>query len=340
VEAALGIALGIDGVDALTLTDVELVGPVGAANAGELPSDVTPFRSATYGLVVLHTRSAALEDVNVHGFAKSGALFVDSDTRWTRGAASDNLGGGLIAVGGKIALAELEISRTLQGFRIIPAYSAAFIGGADVETTNLSIANSEGYGILHDGGSGRHAGISLHDNGDAALWAQHATSLEVSGTIARNRFAGVVAVDSSNISIHDSTIDGSILTPRVLEETGSISVGDGVQLVRPSGITSLKKLELHGNERVGVLVDLDGQTLGGMVLDDVRVYAEGEALGVVMQGGTAPSGWDANVNRTGATSERDAMAAGTLPSVEVVGPCERPRDSDIGSASIESLAGI
>ena len=67
-----------------------------------------------------------------------------------------------------------------------------------------------------------------------------------------------------------------------------------------------------------------------MVCDNVTVVATDDSqTGVVAQNGDVAEGWDMGVTRTEALKERDFNAAGTLKSVEVVGPCERPVSSEV-----------
>jgi hypothetical protein len=92
----------------------------------------------------------------------------------------------------------------------------------------------------------------------------------------------------------------------VIGETGAAEVGDGVQLVSPAGRFAFSDVDLVANDRVGLLVDLGGRTLGWAALDDVTADGTGDQLGVVVQSGTVDASWDDGVTRLGATAANDA----------------------------------
>jgi hypothetical protein len=95
---------------------------------------------------------------------------------------------------------------------------------------------------------------------------------------------------------------------------------------------------LTNNGRVGLLVDLGGT---GTVLDvgAVVVDAPGAAYGAIAQNGTVPAGWDAMVDRRGATLANDATFTGALDVAGAVGPSCLPDPSELASAGLASLLG-
>jgi hypothetical protein len=339
VAVSLGIGLGVEAADALTLQDVTVQGPVTAANVNGLPSSLTSTESATYGVVMVHVASAQITNLVTNGFAEGGALFSACTLAWQGGNASSNLGLGVYVEGGSATLTGVEIADTLQGLRLIPAYGAVFTQNATIETQHLSVHEGQGYGILHDTGSGKHIDLDVENNTDAAVWVQGVDSIEVTGTISRNGFAGVVAVDARSVSIHDAMIDQTKKSLRVLEETGSIEVGDGVQLVRSMLDAHLSQLSLTNNGRVGVLCDLGGnQMVSAADFDHVAIDAPAGAFGAVAENGQAAMGWDSGITRMGAaTAAANAMAH--LKAVMGVGPCERPRDSHLADMGLMLLTG-
>jgi hypothetical protein len=332
VRATRGIAVGVEGFRSASLEDVRLDGPVTAANAASWPADVTSADTATHGLVAVRVADLSLVRFETHGFAGFGGLAVDAATDWRGGSASANLGVGLMLHGGSGTLEDVEVCGTFQGVRLVPAYGLVFAGGADVSTARLEVCEGEGYGMLHDDVGAMHVDLSAHDNGDAAIWIQRCPWFELSGAdtlLERNRFAGVVVRESGNVIVRNATIDASALAIRTFAETGSVRVGDGVQVVRPTGIVSLESVSLANNERVGVLLDVTSEQMADVNFDAVTVSGMGTQYGVVAQGDAYADGWDDGVTREGTTGVNDAafstplgiagsLAAGDMPAASVV----------------------
>jgi hypothetical protein len=343
VEAMYGVAIGVEGVETLTMNTVSASGPVTAANAINVPNDVKPSDYATHGLVLVNVSSADLNDVNASGFASVGALFVSSDVSWKSGSASDNLSLGVEVEGGNVTLDGVSVCRTLQGVLLLPAFGLVFTSSASVTTTNLKACENQGYGVLQDGGSATHMGIDLEDNMNAALWAQRTDSVELTGMLSGNHFASVVLVDAKNAAIHDATISNTILATRVFHGTTmEYQVGDGVQLVRASDTTVLRDVMIENNDRTGVLVELGGSSAKAMTFDNVtvRVTDNSAQHGAIAQDGPTPDGWDVGIKREGTTESLDQSFAGHLQFVSIVGPCNMPRPSDLKAMGLSSLTGI
>jgi hypothetical protein len=342
VQATRGVGVAADGVSALTLTDVTLVGPVTAENASSFASSPAAADTATHGLLVANVPAAVLTNVSANGFALFGALLVGSGTTWQVGGASGNLGNGLMVHGGTADLAELELCRTYQGVRLPPAYGAIFAGGAEVVTSGLEVCDGDGYGLVHDSATVRHVGLSAHDNRDAALWVQRCPSFELSGpgtTLSGNRFAGLVVVDSVNVTVKDARIESTVLAPSVLGETGNVMVGDGVQLIRPQGPVSVENVTLSANQRVGLLVDLGGGAMSQLTLTGVAVDGVSDAYGVIAQNGTTAADWDSGVVRSGAPVLNDAGFQGSLPIVDAVVPAVSSSVLDVAGQGIRAVLG-
>ena len=277
---------------------------------------------AKYDVVLVRT-TATIDNLQTTKAMEAGAVLAASNFTWTGGSATDNRALGILVEGGQGTLDNVEVSLTRQGARLRPAFGAVFTDEADVSSEGLRLSENEGYGLLHHTGTGAHLNVEARDNGDTAVWVQQADGLEVTGTIVDNMFAGVVVVDSDAVNLHDATIDRTIQALRLLEETGAVEVGDGIHLVRSNA--TLRDLTLSDNERAGILVELDGGTLDPNVFDRITVTAIDGSHGVIVQNGTTPQGWDDGITRLGVTAQADGQI--TLPSVEVVGPCERPASS-------------
>jgi len=346
IEATLGVGLAAEALAELTLNDVTISGPVTPTNVNRLPIidgvdlETAATMTATHGLVLNEVEAAELTDVEVSGFASLGALLIESGTTWRGGGAAGNLLTGLGAVGGEATFEDVALTGTLQGMRATPASNAVFVGGVTVESTGLTIADSAGYGLLHNGITAHHVDLVAEDNADTALWAQGCPELELSGTGTRmtgNAFAGVVAVDSTDVTIQGAQIDGTRLAPRMFEEGGTVNAGDGVQLVDPVGTVNVEDVSFTGNERVGLLIDLGGASMESLTIRDVEVDGTGDELGAVAQGAEPPAGWDAEVTRAGVTAENDATHTEALSVAETI---DVATDAfDLSSQGIASVIG-
>ena len=72
--------------------------------------------------------------------------------------------------------------------------------------------------------------------------------------------------------------------------------------------------------------------------DDEVIQAE-RSLGVVVQNGTRPAGWDTSITRNGSASSSADLLAGPLGSVQGVGPCWTP-PPDVQSMGVQAIIGF
>jgi hypothetical protein len=332
VDVDRGLGIGAQALSELALTDVELRGPVTRDNANEISlidEELARDETGTYGLVTLHVADAQLTDVTSSGFAFFGAALIDTGTTWTGGGTPANLRNGLMVYEGTASLTTLDLCDTMKGLEPL-ANAGVFAAAAVVDTTGLSVCASDRLGLLHDGATARHVDLVATENLDAAVWVQNCPSFEISGAgsaLTDNRFAGIAVLDSTNVVVSDATISNTELSPRFIDVTGRIDVGDGLQLVGSTEGIQLSDLTLSGNQRVGVLIDLDGATIDDTWLADISVDGTGTELGVIAQNGVLGAGWDGAVDRQGDTVSNDAdfFATGTpIDTIEAVGPNTLP----------------
>jgi hypothetical protein len=156
------------------------------------------------------------------------------------------------------------------------------------------------------------------------------------GMIRDNALAGVVALESNGIHLSSVDIEDTRHRTRIISTT-PVDVGDGVQLLGSTTDITLESLGLTNNERVGVLLDLDGGVFDGIDVRSVDVDGTGEQLGAIAQGGVVPPGWDANVTRSAIVEMNDSAFSGTLETVGIVGPSDLPA---VDAVLAEGLAGI
>lgn len=331
VEVERGRAVDASGVAAVTLREVAIRGPVDASMAAALGPTPSDSETATHGLVLNGVGRAGspaqLSDVDVRGFARFGALFVDSHVRWERGAASENLGTGIMASGGSVALSDLEVCSTWRGVSPF-GYGMVFRDGAEASSDRLVVCDNDGAGALHDGATAAHRGIDASGNADAALWVQRADAFTLEGaTLEDNRLAGVVLVETAAATIADSRIDRTREATRIVGDV-ELSVGDGLQAVLASaGGLRVERVTLSGNERAGIVLQVADGVVPASATTAVVVEAEGDALGALAQSETAalaPSVWGAGLERRGSAAVNDAATVDRVGVLGAVAPMFLP----------------
>lgn len=313
VRAEKGTGIAAFAVLALTLREVTVEGPIDALNVLSLSSSATSMDTATHG-IFLSASAATFEQVTARGFADFGVLAVDSQLAWDGGNFSANRSVGAMIYGGSATLSNVRADEVWRGTRVIPAFGLAAAGNAEVESSALSIHNTEGAGIFHSSSIGRHLDVDVTDNTHAGIWTQFSSMFEVSGSLANNSLAGVVAVDTELMLLHDANIEDTQLSIRLVGETGTTRIGDGVQLNGMVLEARFENVQLVENSRVGLLIDVPAAAMPMFsfvnVTSNVAAATQG-ATGVVAQGSPLPAGWDNGIVRSGTTEASDHAAGGT-----------------------------
>lgn len=332
-----GGGLGAENLTNLTMTDVQMTGPITTLNADDVPLDMDISMTPAYGVVSVSVMSIEATGMTVGGFAHFGVLSVNSNLTMVDSQITSNLGSGLLIYGGTADLRSVGIDTALQGTRLIPPYNAVFAGNADVTTNALDVSSSEGYGILQSEATATHTDLLARNNSEAALWVQSSGGFSVTrGTIENNALAGVVALESSGIMLDSVDIGGTAERTRIIA-TRPVMVGDGVQLLGSTTDITFESLGLTDNARVGVLLDLDGGVFDGIDVRSVNVDGSGAQLGAIAQGGVIPPGWDSNVTRSAIIDANDSAFAGALETVGIVGPSDLPA---VDAVLMSGIAGI
>jgi hypothetical protein len=341
VEVERGVGIGVEGVLALTMSDVRLRGAAGRGDISEIPLEPTPENSAAYGLVVIRAGAADLTDVDVTGFERFGALIVGSTTTWRGGNVSGNVGTGLMAHGSVANFENVRICDTLDGGRLVPPYGAVFSGGSEIDTTNLAVCDNAQYGILHDNVRVSHAGMRATNNQMAALWVQNSDEFRLGGfsALEDNGLAGVATVASRGIDIQDVTIQRTEERTRVLNLRG-IVVADGIHMLDSTDEFRLQSVTLVDNDRVGLLIDdtgLVGASRSSRFIGDVVVTGSGESRGAIWQGTDVPEDWDDGIVRQRSVLENDATLTDRLSRLpELDG---QPAVSSVESSGLIGIVG-
>ncbi|MCC7536495.1 MAG: hypothetical protein IT379_09785 [Deltaproteobacteria bacterium] len=316
IDVSLGAGIEIDEAERVRVLDVVVEGPVTPANVLALPMDPTSAESATFGVVVDASGSAEspveLERLRVSGFAEVGVYTRDSTVRWRGGASTANRFVGLLASGGVLELSDVDLGATMRGVKSL-AFGGVF-DGCRVTSAGVRVGGGESLGLMHDAAIATHEQLDASDNGDVGVWFQHGSTFDLAeANVARNAIAGIFSSESTAMAVRASTIDATEIRMRLGPDFGTIRVGDGIQLVGPATNLVLQDLDLRGNARTGLLVELLGGSLESAVVENVRVDGDGDSFGAVAQGGTVPAGWDDGVSRGGDTAANDAMRDMPLP---------------------------
>jgi hypothetical protein len=349
VEARRGIGIGAEDLDSVRLSDITLTGPIplDEDDLYTVPPIPSPQDISTHGLVLAHVADAVLTDVEVTRFAGMGVLLVNGSTVWQGHSSSGNLGTGVMVHAGFARLQDLVLCRALQGPLLVPPYAAVFVAGAQVETENLEVCESERVGLFHDSADATHLNLRAHNNMDAAVWVQNAAAhrFEVGGAeLTDNGFASLLLMDVGDIVVHDGSIDSTVEVQRFAQgvETGNVTAGDGLHLVRPLGPVVLRDLLFSFNERIGMLLELEGERPVDLSLERVVVDGTGEQLGAHAQGDeqAIPRAWDAEVNREGAPVDNDPRQTDPLTYVALQeDPGNVPNAEDVAERGLAAIIG-
>lgn len=345
IETSRGIAFGAQDLRTLRLGNVQVSGPVTDLNAGMI-LDPAPDTHATHGIVLVRVTDAQITDTTASGFASFGALLIDSTTIWTGGAASGNRAVGIMAYRGRAEMRNLEVCQTFETSGLIPPYGTVFAEGVEVVTDGLVVCEVAGFGVFHSNAGGTHSNIEIADNNSAGLWVQYATGLNINGagtSIRNNSLGGIVAVRTSNMTVDGGEITTTNLMTRVVGETGTARVGDGVHLVESTDGINIANVRLDLNMRAGVLADLNGGSTAGITLSNVTAnsddsLSEGDpTYGVVAQNGTVDPAWDATVMRMGSAATNDPLFLSGSLRLNILGVVA---PTDIPAAEIVSMGGL
>ncbi len=299
--------------------------------------------TASHALHLVDVRATNVENVTVSGFGLMTVAAVRSGMTWTTGSIADQLGVGLVSFSSTVDLANVQVRTAwrnpMSDFDAIGVYAT----DSDVTSTDLSVRGSDGYGMVTSGGTSSLTNLTVAGNANAGLWASRSTSFQLSGShFADNALGGVVVMDSSGVSIRDTTVTGTRFRLRGgggVEAT--LGAGDGVLLRGTYTDVVLERVTLENNERIGLLVDLGA--MPDITFRDVSVSGSGTQLGAI--GGTltsalqlAPilpgSGWDTGITRRGVTGTNDVSATGAVDVYGTADPTNIVPPDEAGGISV------
>ena len=334
-----GVALGISALDEVSITDLMIEGPVSAERAAEVQPSLAPYACssvASHGAVFVDVNKASLKNVEISGFSAFGLLSLRSSFVWKEGGVHHGLGTGIEVWSGDAELVDVEVEGVVHGQGAVEAFGAFFGGEATIETSGMRIHDGDDFGVMHDHAHATHFDLNVSNQRFAGVWAQSSNGLRIaSSNVHENRFAGIVIIDSDDIELEEIRVVDTTIGVTVIGETGALRAGDGLQFVRSSG--NVAQIELEENERVGLLLELGGESTNRFDFRDVQVFGSGTQLGAIAQNGTRVDNWDAEIRRSEVLRENDAAFRGSLDIAQAVGPSCLPIPETLMTGGLEGL---
>lgn len=287
-----GAGIGVESLTALRLRNVDVRGPVTPVSAGLACAEADISVVPTHGVVAVLVESVEGSEVDISGFSHAGMLAVSSGLALTDSYMTANFKAGLVVFGGTADLRNVTIGAAREG--------AIFAGGADVNTSNLSVSGSETVGILQSQATVTHTDLLAEANAEGALLVQNSGGFAVTNGVVRNNgLTGIAALSSSGVSL-------------VRAEITNTTLGDGIELLGSTTGVTLERVGLSDNARVGILFDLEGESFDGTGIQSIDIAGTGTQLGAIALNGDIVPGWDANIRRSDIVADNDSAFTGTL----------------------------
>lgn len=329
VELETGVGV-LTTAAASTLRDVVVRGTVEETNRDDGRwLSITSATAPTHGIVIA-AGTAMLERVTAEGTAWATLSIGETlaaegrapiDVTLVGSSVRRSLGVGISSSAQQLSLVDSRIDQIWSGVRGWPSYAVLLVDG-EATTMNSIISNADGYGLVEIAGRSSHADLVVEHTGDVGVWLGTGVECAMMGSatrIADTGFAGVLAIDSTSLTLAGARIDGVRALRRTVGVSGSIEVGDGIDAFGTS--LTLTDVAVTGAARAGLL--LDGAMLAPSDLTRVTVTSEGAGLGAVLgdvdrtgetfaHDPTPPAGWDVGITRVGAAITNDAAFTGSL----------------------------
>ena len=350
VDVSAGFGIAAEGVEALSLSELTLRGPVTEEMLSSIGDEVDPSELPIAGLMVSNVELSASE-LDISGFAGFGAIVYQSAGTLSASRIGQCLGVGLLVEASQLEVASTRVEESYSGRRVgstIFATGVAVTGGSAMTSEGLTIDGVQGVGLLQDNATSAHADLQVMNNRNFAVWLQDIAATDApafmvrgASAIENNSGAGIFARDVAGIDLDGLTVANTATQTRV-DGFRPIEYGDGVQLVGVTGQIAIRNTYLVGNPRVGLLVD--GTSEGGAPAPDFAldaVYVElGELdeapLGLIVQNSDA---WDRDALLDAFTIPTEVEARDTSLGVELDLGDKFPNTFSVGSMVGDGLVG-
>jgi len=333
VDITTGVGLFAQGLARLTLEGVTVVGPVTVAEQDQLPAEsgTTASEYATHGVVLDAIGEAVVRNLVVSGFALHGVLAQDTEVVWSDGRIEEVRGIGFLASGGRARLERVAVREVFRGRNLNRnAFGVAAIGGAELDTDQVVVDEvSEGAGVYQRRGFGVHTLLRVSSCPQGGVWAEDVNRLELTeADLDANGLASILARETRELVVTDSSVTNTREQPLIRSLTETDIQGDGLQIARPLGPADIRKTRLEGNERAGILLDVEDQATDLVTFADVTVSTDEASrprvAAKIQDGGAAlvVPGWDDGITREGPIdAQADASADGLPYNNGIIGPC-------------------
>lgn len=286
VEAANGVGVTLTDAEA----EIETLTVLGLPLEAAAPQAIDPVRTPVAGVLVEGGTFAA-DGLRVEGTVGFGVVLRGAEATLEDVTVERFWGTGVLVEGGQAALSEMQVldGRTGSDVSLVRAFGVVASGGAALTTQTLQVQGVDGAGVLQVGATGAHRQPTVRDNGGPGFWVQDAAGLGVAGlsvtggTLVANAGAGIALRAAGDVVISDTTIE---VTAALLALDGidPTPVADGLQVTAPSGLLTLRGLQLLDNPRAGLLIDGEGADAPTFDVAQVTVRSGvDDALGAYVQ---------------------------------------------------------
>ncbi|MBX3246330.1 MAG: hypothetical protein KF901_04030 [Myxococcales bacterium] len=312
VRRGVGLAVRADDVV------VSRVRVVGVDDPASFPPLAEPTESAI-GLAVLDARDVSIVELDAVQVGPWGAIVANSTLVWRGGSVRELVGTAIYVEASEATLEGLVIDDVRPGRQLLPAYGLVAVGDARLETSDVEISAAD-LGLLHHESHGAHRDLVVRGHRFGGAWIQRSSDVTWTGGRAdENGAVGVASVASADVRLEGVEVARTVLRTTLLGEAGAVEMGDGVQVLDPSGPNVLRGVSLVDHPRIGVLLSVGALGVAGLTrvsLEAVEVTASAsEALGCLAQSDAELlplGGWDDDVARAPALVTNDAARVGLL----------------------------
>lgn len=312
-----GIGVYADGVTS-TLTRVQVQGALDPSDPDSIPAMAD--ETTGHVLASLQDAQTTFTEVSVSRGGPRGVVVQGGTLRWTRGGMEDVVGVGLLLEDAEADLFDLNVSRLYAGVQPHPAYGV-IARGSRLSTTNLTLSESEGMGLLAIDATGEHTGLTASACALGGVWLDASDLSFTNATLRANGLVGVVAGEGASLSMTDSLVETTTMQLAAAGIDPTLEAGDGIQLDGAASVT-LENVELADNARVGLLIDETGATTT-MMLTSVDIHGGG--LGAIAQDGATVMPLDSpEVTRTPDLVMRDDAVTSPLDLTSELDPAAVP----------------
>jgi hypothetical protein len=122
------------------------------------------------------------------------------------------------------------------------------------------------------------------------------------------------------LTVRSATVTATAEGQKLLGEGRVVTVGDGIHIHDFIGGLDVRDVHIADSARAGLFINLGARVLTSTAFQNVTIEVSSpEIPAALVQDGTPPMDWDADINRIG--RQRSDDLAVTMP-FSVIGPCD------------------